>query len=328
MSFEQLPKVKGIDFNQDVTLDMLIQSMATMGGQASKLSEGIKILNKVLNLRQNADSDSEKPMLLIGFTSNMISSGVREILNYIAKHKLADAFVTTCGAIEEDIMKASYKTYIMDYLVNDKKWRTEGKNRIGNMVVPNDNYSAFDKMFEEMLLGMLEPKFKKGLALAPSEMIRLLGEKETNPESVWYWTARNNIPVFSPGAIDGAVGDELAYLSVKDKSYMMDVNEDTSRFFDFVGEKKRPLACLILGGGSVRYHIMTACKLAGGLDYGVFMTTGNQNDGSNSGAMPSQDVTRGAVKRGAETVLIDGECSFAFPMMAQQTFAKVGGSSD
>ncbi len=39
--------------------------------------------------------------MFLGFTSNMISSGIREYILYLCKHKLVDVLVTTAGGIEE-----------------------------------------------------------------------------------------------------------------------------------------------------------------------------------------------------------------------------------
>ena len=38
---------------------------------------------------------------------------------------------------------------------------------------------------------------------SPSKMIKILGEKIDNKESVLYWAAKNDIPVFCPALTDG-----------------------------------------------------------------------------------------------------------------------------
>jgi hypothetical protein len=42
----------------------------------------------------------------MGFTSNLISSGVRESLRYLVQHRMVDVVVTTAGGVEEDLIKA------------------------------------------------------------------------------------------------------------------------------------------------------------------------------------------------------------------------------
>jgi deoxyhypusine synthase len=43
--------------------------------------------------------------MFLGYTSNMASCGVRDIIRYLCQHKLVDAIVTTGGGIEEDFIK-------------------------------------------------------------------------------------------------------------------------------------------------------------------------------------------------------------------------------
>ena len=317
-------KVKGIDFNQDIDLETLIGSLGAMGGQGTTVSEAIRVLNKVLELRTNEDPN-QRPFIFLGYTSNMVSCGVREILTFIAKNGLVDAFISTAGGVEEDIMKTRETSYVMDYLVNDRKWRTEGKNRIGNMVVSNDAYDYFEEFFLTVLERLQKKQVEEGVYQTPSSLIREFGKEVNKEESLYYQAYKNDIPVFSPGLIDGAIGDVLCFRGIKDDTFVLDVNADLTKIVDLTKEAReagRPLVGLFLGGGSIKYHALNAAKMAGGLDYGVFMTVGSPFDGSNSGALPSQDVSRGAIKPDAETVLVTGEVSLIFPMIAAATFMK------
>jgi len=46
--------------------------------------------------------------IFMGFTSNMLSSGVRETIKFLVKNNLIDVIVTTTGAIEEDCIKCHH----------------------------------------------------------------------------------------------------------------------------------------------------------------------------------------------------------------------------
>ena len=54
------------------------------------------------------------------------------------------------SVLEEEGTK-KYLIPMIEGTVNDKKWRTEGKNRIGNMVVPNENYGDFEDFLTRVL---------------------------------------------------------------------------------------------------------------------------------------------------------------------------------
>lgn len=65
--------------------------------------------------------------------------------------------MTTTGGIEEDLIKCLANTYRGEFSLPGAALRSKGLNRIGNLLVPNDNYCKFedwiipifDKMLEE-----------------------------------------------------------------------------------------------------------------------------------------------------------------------------------
>ena len=48
-------------------------------------------------------------------------------------------------------------------------------------------------------------------------------ERINNPESIYYWAAKNDIPVFCPAITDGAIGDMLFYSSYKNEGLILDL---------------------------------------------------------------------------------------------------------
>ncbi len=47
----------------------------------------------------------EKVMIYLGFTSNITTSGLRDIITYLVRNKLVHFLVTTTGGLEEDVIK-------------------------------------------------------------------------------------------------------------------------------------------------------------------------------------------------------------------------------
>lgn len=71
--------------------------------------------------------NSEKPLtLFLGYTSNLISSGLREIILFLAKHKLVDALVTTAGGVEEDFVKCLGSTVLGEFHLPGADLRKRG----------------------------------------------------------------------------------------------------------------------------------------------------------------------------------------------------------
>lgn len=66
-----------------------------------------------------------------------------------------DVVVTTAGGVEEDLVKCLAPTYKGDFSLPGAVLRSKGLNRIGNLLVPNDNYCKFEDwiipIFDQML---------------------------------------------------------------------------------------------------------------------------------------------------------------------------------
>ena len=75
----------------------------------------------------------------------MASCGMREYIRYLCQHAMITCIVTTAGGIEEDIMKLLAHHYMGDFALDGKTLRNQGLNRIGNLIVPNHNYTLFDR---------------------------------------------------------------------------------------------------------------------------------------------------------------------------------------
>lgn len=43
---------------------------------------------------------SIRTRIFLGYTSNMVSSGMRQVIRYLAQHKMIDCIVTSAGGIE------------------------------------------------------------------------------------------------------------------------------------------------------------------------------------------------------------------------------------
>ena len=68
--------------------------------------------------------------------------------------------MTTAGGVEEDFIKCLAPTFLGDFALSGKHLRQKGINRIGNLLVPNDNYCKFEEWFMPILDDMLEEQKK------------------------------------------------------------------------------------------------------------------------------------------------------------------------
>ncbi|QSZ33723.1 hypothetical protein DSL72_005294 [Monilinia vaccinii-corymbosi] len=326
-------KVEELDFNRfagrPITVDDLLGGMNNMGFQASSIGEAVRIINDMRAWRDPETSD--RTTIFLGYTSNLISSGLRGTLRYLVQHRHISAIVTTAGGVEEDLIKCLGPTYMGSFSTPGAELRAKGQNRIGNLIVPNNNYCAFEDWVMPILDTMLaeQEESKKDsdtdnhIHWTPSKIIRRLGKEVNNEESLLYWAYKNDIPIFSPALTDGSLGDMLYFHTFKSSPAQLrvDLVEDIRKINTLAVRAKRA-GMIILGGGVVKHHIANACLMRNGAESAVYINTAQEFDGSDAGARPDEAVSWGKIKPGADSVKVYVEATACFPLIVAGTFAK------
>ncbi|XWS07569.1 hypothetical protein CRYUN_Cryun41cG0000100 [Craigia yunnanensis] len=330
-------KIEGYDFNQGINYSKLLKSMLSTGFQASNLGEAMEIVNEMLDWRLSDESitedcseeekdpayrESVRCKVFLGFTSNLISSGVRDAVRYLTEHHMVDVIVTTTGGIEEDLIKCLAPTYKGDFSLPGAQLRSRGLNRIGNLLVPNDNYCKFEDWIIPIFDQMLKEQLEENLLWTPSKLIARLGKEINNESSYLYWAYKNKIPVFCPGLTDGSLGDMLYFHSFCSPGLIIDVVQDIRAMnSEAVLASPRKTGMIILGGGLPKHHICNANMMRNGADYAVYINTAQEFDGSDSGARLDEAVSWGKIRGSAKTVKVHCDATIAFPLLVAETFA-------
>lgn len=302
-SMEDLPKVTGDGIFGERNTVALVKRMEFIGYQATQLGKAAKVIEKM---------KKDKATIFFAFTSNMISSGLREVIADVVRRKLVDVIITTAGSIEEDFMK-SFKPFLLgDFDVSDTQLHKAGVNRIGNIFVPSDRYEIMEKKVGPIL----EAAYKSCTPLSPSSLAKKMGMVIEDQKSFLYWAAKNGIPVFCPAITDGALGLQLYFYKKDHKDFCVDVTADMDDLAQIVfGAKKA--GAIILGGGVAKHHTIGMNIVRNGLDYAVYVSTGSEYDGSISGARPREAKSWGKLTEEAVHARVECDATIAFPLLVK-----------
>ncbi|GAV91076.1 DS domain-containing protein [Cephalotus follicularis] len=330
-------KIEGYDFNHGVNYSQLLKSMVSTGFQASNLGDAIEVVNQMLDWRLADESvtedcsdeerdpvyrESVRCKVFLGFTSNLISSGLRDIVRYLVEHHMVDVVVTTTGGIEEDLIKCLAPTYKGDFSLPGAHLRSKGLNRIGNLLVPNENYCKFEDWIIPVFDQMLKEQIDQEILWTPSKLIARLGQEINNESSYLYWAHK---AIYCPGLTDGSLGDMLYFHSFRSPGLIIDIVQDIKAMnSEAVHATPRKTGMIILGGGLPKHHICNANMMRNGADYAVFINTAQEFDGSDSGACPDEAVSWGKIRSSAKTVKVHCDATIAFPLLVAETFALRG----
>ena len=131
IKLDKLIKIQGFNLNKETKIVDLIKNYSNLGFQASHLSQACDIIKKIKR---------DKCAIFLTVTSNIVSSGLREIVAQLVKENKITAIITTTGAIEEDLIKSNNKFLLGKFEMDDSEVKENKLNRIGNILVPDDYY--------------------------------------------------------------------------------------------------------------------------------------------------------------------------------------------
>ncbi len=311
VSLEGWPEVKGYDFDEPWSFEKFIESFNTTGFQAHNLYRAIQIIKKM---------QDDNATIFLGYTSNMISSGIREIIKWLVKHKKVHFLATTAGGIEEDIIKC-FKPFVLgSYDAPGKGLRDEGVNRTGNLFIPNDRYVYFERFMNSFWKKLYEIQKVEGKIFSESEIVHLLGKELNDENSVLYWAYKNNIPYFAPALYDGAIGDTLYFFKKQNPDFIIDNSNDVVKAVDFAIRQQGKTGIIAIGGSIPKHLIANINLFREGADYAVYINTALEIEGSNAGANIEEAISWGKVKSEAKRIKVYSEATLVFPILVKAAF--------
>ena len=300
-----MKQIKGMKLNKNTKVTELVKGMENIGFQATQLSKAVKVIEKM---------KKDRATIFLSLTSNMVSSGLREIIAKLIKNKFVDAVITSTGSIEEDLIKTEKPFLLGSFDADDKELDKKGINRIGNIFVPDDRYTFLEDKLTPFFKRLYKKQKENKKLTSPRELIFELGKEIKDQNSILYWAAKNNIPIFCPGITDGALGLQVYFFKQKYKDFGIDVTSDMEDLAKVVLEADKTGA-IILGGGIAKHHTIGVNILREGLNYAVYVSTGTEYDGSLSGARPKEAISWSKINEEGNYVFVNGDATIIFPLI-------------
>jgi deoxyhypusine synthase len=305
--------VQDYSINPKTPINQILKNMTDSGGfEGRHLANGVEILKKMLN--------EKNCTRFISFVGALMSTGNRGIVRDMIKNKMFDCIITTCGALDHDIAKSFSSYYEGDFRLDDQFLLKKDIHRLGNILIPNKNYGPLIENKVQPILQKLYHNSKSSREFAPSEIIRYIGS-HLNKSSFLYWAFKNNVPVFVPGIVDGAVGNQIWLFNQSHKDFKIDILKDQTKLSEIIFDAKKTGA-FMMGGGLSKHHTLWWNQYRGGLDYAVYITTASEWDGSLSGAPVAEAISWGKVTTQAKQVTVHADVSVVLPFIYYALISK------
>ena len=283
-------------------VDEMVDLMESSGLQASNIYKASEI---ILNMKKS------NAKIILTFTSNMTTSGLRGLFAQLIENRIPNAVVTTVGSIEEDFMRSIGEDFILgDFKVDDHALHEQGSNRVGNIYIKNSSYEKF----EGAIRPILEKLYQEKKRWSSVEILKKIGLELDDNNSILYQAAKNDIPIFCPAITDGAFGFHLFMFQQDHDDFIVDTVKDFSEILNFTNQDEKK-GVIALGGGVSKHYAIFSCLLNGGMDYAVYMTTAHSTSGSMSGASTDEAKSWGKIKYDSDACTVIGDVSISFPLV-------------
>ncbi len=290
----------------------LVDSMGKGGGfMAKNLSETCRILCEMVSDRSCVK--------FLSFPAAPVSTGLRGVLVDLVKAGLVDVIITASGTLDHDIARTKASYYHGSFEMDDTRLKRDGYHRLGNILVPLDNYGPLIEKEVQPLLSRIYDSGKR--SLTSEELSAAVGKALDSEDSLLYWAQKRSIPVFIPGIMDGSVGSQLWLFAESHRDFRVDLIGDERRLSDIVNEAEASGA-LVIGGGISKHHLIWWNQFRGGLDYACYLTTAQEYDGSLSGAQVREAISWGKVKPSARQVTLYAEATTVLPFIVSYVLTK------
>jgi len=297
-------QVRDIVINAETSMCELIRMLGDAHGfMAGHIYRAAHILYEMIN-----DSDTTR---FLAFTGNIVSTGMRGVLAQMVREGFFHAVITTCGSIDHDIARGTGHPYYKgDWMYDDAMLNALEIHRLGNILIPLENYGP---AVEKFTIGLLEELSKVKKKWSVSELLYEAGKRISDENSILRAAYEKNIPVFVPGIFDGSFGSQIVFNHAS-TGIEVDLISDEKRIIEMVFSAKK-LGALIIGGGISKHHTIWWAQLKDGLDYAIYVTTAVEYDGSLSGAQPREAISWGKIKLSGKHVVVYSDATIALPLI-------------
>jgi len=276
------------------------------------------------NLFEVADTlasmcDREECTKFLSFPAAIMATGTRGVIIDMVRAGMVDVIITTCGTLDHDISRTLADYYEGSFEMDDAKLRRSGYHRLGNVLVPLDNYGP---LIEKRMQAILTRVYDNGTrSMTTEELSAEIGSDLGSGKSLLYWSQKMHVPVFVPGITDGAVGSQIWLFAESHRDFRIDLIGDERRLSDITSEAKETGA-LVLGGGISKHHTIWWNLLRGGLDWACYITTASEYDGSLSGAHIREAISWGKVKEKARQASLYADVTTVLPFIVSYAITK------
>ncbi len=299
-----------------MTVGELAAEYGKAGFGAESLHEAVAITARML------DDDVS---VFLGLAGAMVPAGMRAIVADLIRDGHVDALVTTGANLTHDSIEAIGGKHHHGRPMaegksskeHDETLRDEGVDRIYNVYLPQEHFTAFEHHLREEVFRDIEEtvsirEFTTALGRANAEV----NERANVTEDPGIAAAayEHDVPIYCPAIQDSVLGLQ-AWIRSQVSAFTLDALADMTELNTLANEADRAGAFVVGGGVPKNYVLQTMLVAPGAYDYGVQLTMDPDHTGGLSGATLDEARSWGKLEKEARNATVVGDATILLPLV-------------
>jgi deoxyhypusine synthase len=302
-----------------MTVGELADEYADAGIGASALSEAVDITAEMC--------EREDTTVFMGLAGAMVPAGMRSVVADLVRNGYVDVLVTTGANLTHDAIEAiggkhhHGRTGDPDRSRrdHDEQLREEGVDRIYNVYLPQEHFTAFESHLREEVFPVLAEEGVVSIQRLTDELGRAnaaVNDREDVAEGAGIAAAayEHDVPVFCPAIQDSVLGLQ-AWMYGQTSDFSLDALADMDALTDQAFESDRAGALVVGGGVPKNFVLQTMLVAPDAYDYGVQLTMDPPETGGLSGATLDEARSWGKLEQAAENVSVYADATITLPLV-------------
>jgi deoxyhypusine synthase len=294
----KMQMVDQLEIEPGMSVNALVERMSRCGFGARRLAEAVAIYEKMLS------GDFTKFLTLSGA---MVPAGMRNIVSDLIRKGSVDVLVITGANLVHDIIESFGGHCLGKAESDDAALRAEGKSRIYDVFLRDEDFAAFEELMQRILP-------EKEETLSGRELMSILGSQINDDRSILRSAYDMSVPVFCPALPDSMIGLQ-AWMFSQTKKLDVDAFADIKEIVDICYGCKNAGIVIVGGGVPKNFALQSMLVTPNSFDLAIQLTTDTPENGGLSGATLSEAVSWGKISKNARFVTVYGDATITLPMM-------------
>ena len=320
--------VAGAEVRAGMTVDDLARAYGDAGIGAQAVHDAVDVTAEMFG--------NDGTAVFMGLAGAMVPAGMRSLVADLLRDGYVDALVTTGATLTHDAIEAIGGKHHhgreehpgKSARDHDEQLRDEGVDRIYNVYLPQEHFTAFESHLREEVFPALATEGRVSIRRLTAELGRANGavnDREDIDAGAGIAAAAHEygVPIYCPAVQDSVLGLQ-AWMYAQTSEFSLDALADMDDLTDRAFDAERRGALVVGGGVPKNFVLQTTLVVPDAYDYAVQLTMDPPETGGLSGATLDEARSWGKLEPTARNASVYADATITLPLVVAAVRERLG----